>query len=345
MSENAKAQGSNGKGPRVAPIVIGHRGASGYRPEHTLAAYSVAIEMGADFIEPDLVATRDGKLVVRHENEIAGTTDVSARPEFAARKTTKTIDGVAVTGWFTEDFTLAELKTLRAKERLPALRKQNVLFDGKLEIPTFEEVIALAQTESQKRGRAIGLYPETKHPSYFQSIGLPLEDELLRALDAAGYHDHEAPVFIQSFERKNLQQLRSLTRLPLVQLMDAAGGPFGDTVTYADMVTPGGLEAIATYADGVGLNKNLIVPRDASQKLLSPTTVVNDAHAAGLLVHAWTFRAENNFLPLDYRVGADVAARGDFHDELKLFFGLGLDGLFSDQPDVPVAVRSALGFK
>src|ERR1043165_9306230 len=196
------------------PLVIGHRGASGYRPEHTLASYTLAFELGADFIEPDLVSTRDGHLVARHENDITGTTDVSSHLEFAARKATKVVDGVSITGWFTEDFTLAELKTLRARERLPALRPQNATFDGQFEIPTFEEVIALAQREGQRRHRVIGIYPETKHPTYFQGIGLSLEEPLVRTLNASGLGDKRDAVFIQSFEVHNLQKLNRMTRLP-----------------------------------------------------------------------------------------------------------------------------------
>ncbi|MEY4579175.1 MAG: hypothetical protein RL701_3878, partial [Pseudomonadota bacterium] len=304
-AENRDGRGTNG---RVSPIVIGHRGASGYRPEHTLASYRLAIDLGADFIEPDCVSTRDGRLVARHENEISGTTDVADHPEFAARKATKTIDGTAITGWFTEDFTLAEIKTLRAKERLPAVRPINATFDGEFEIPTLEEVIELAQTETKKRGRTIGVYPETKHPTYFQSIGLPLEEPLVKILHTAGYRDRRHPVFIQSFETKNLRKLRGLTRLRLVQLVDASGAPYdlkaaGETTTYADLVTKQGLARVAQYADGVGAHKNLLVPRDSTQKLLAATTVIADAHAQGLVVHSWTFRAENQFLPLDYRVG------------------------------------------
>jgi glycerophosphoryl diester phosphodiesterase len=334
------------------PIVIGHRGSSGYRPEHTLASYQLAIDLGADFIEPDLVSTRDGHLVARHENDISGTTDVANHPEFASRKATKTIDGVHVTGWFTEDFTLAELKTLRARERLPALRPQNATFDGRFEIPTLEEVIALAQREGQRRHRVIGIYPETKHPTYFQSIGLSLEEPLVRILDAAGLRSKQDKVFIQSFEVHNLQKLNRMTRLPLIQLIDAAGAPFdfvaaGDPRTYADLVTPAGLREVARYADGIGVNKNLIVPRDATGRLQAPTTLIRDAHANRLLVHAWTFRAENTFLPLDFQIGNPAnplfaGLRGDFPAELKLFDSLGLDGLFSDQADVAVAVRSGL---
>jgi glycerophosphoryl diester phosphodiesterase len=335
-------------GPQASrPLVLGHRGASGYRPEHTLASYKLAIELGADYIEPDLVSTSDGVLVARHENEIGGTTDVAAHPEFAGRKVTKTIDGVAITGWFTEDFTLAELKTLRARERLPLVRPQNATFDGKLEIPTLAEVITLAKAESRARGRTIGIYPETKHPTYFQSIGLSLEEPLVKTLHAAGYRDNHDPVFIQSFETANLKKLNGMTRLPLVQLLDAAGRPYdfvvaGDTRTYADLAKPEGLSEIARYADGVGVNKNLIVPRDTTGKRLAPTTLIQDAHARRLLVHGWTFRAENQFLPTDFRIGTDPNLRGDLPAELQLFYGLGIDGVFSDNPDVAVAVRAGL---
>ncbi|MER6592002.1 glycerophosphodiester phosphodiesterase [Micromonospora purpureochromogenes] len=329
------------------PIVIAHRGASGYRPEHTLEAYRLAIRMGADYIEPDLVSTKDGVLVARHENEISGTTDVSTRPEFAARRATKSIDGVAVTGWFTEDFTLAELKTLRAKERLPQVRVANTAFDGRFEVPTFQEVIDLARTESRNRGRTVGVYPETKHPSYFASIGLPLEEPLVAVLRRNKLTHRNDPIFVQSFETANLRKLDAMIDVPLVQLLDAAGRPYdftaaGDARTYADLATPAGLAWIADYADGVGLNKNLIVPRDATGKLRAPTTVVRDAHRERLVVHAWTFRAENQFLPADFRIGADPNARGDITAEYELFYGLGLDGVFADQPDTAVAARAGL---
>jgi glycerophosphoryl diester phosphodiesterase len=327
-----------------APIVIGHRGASGYRPEHTLASYELAIDMGADYIEPDLVSTKDGVLVARHENDITGTTDVASHPEFADRKATKTIDGLTITGWFTEDFTLAELRTLRAKERLPDLRVTNTAFDGLYQIPTLDEVIALAKR------RQVGIYPETKHPTYFDSVGLSLEEPLVAALRRAGLDRPRSPVFIQSFEVGNLKQLNGLTRVPLVQLLDATGKPYdfvvsGDPRTYADLATPEGLAEIATYADGVGVNKNLIVPRDAQNRLGTPTRLVRDAHQAGLIVHGWTFRRENSFLPEDFRAGNPaspvyLAATGDFPAELRLFYGLGIDGVFSDNPDVAVAVRA-----
>jgi glycerophosphoryl diester phosphodiesterase len=328
------------------PIVIGHRGASGYRPEHTLASYELAIEMGADYIEPDLVSTKDHVLVARHENDITATTNVADHAEFADRRTTKVIDGVTITGWFTEDFTLAELKTLRAKERLPDVRPANTAFDGLYQIPTFQEVIDLA-----KRSQ-VGIYPETKHPTYFRTIGLPLEEPLVQTLGANGYRGRNAPVFIQSFEVGNLQQLNRMTNVPLVQLIDATGKPYdfvvaGDPRTYADLVTPAGLAEIATYADGIGPNKNLIVPRDAQNRLLAPTTLVRDAHRAGLVVHPWTFRRENTFLPEDFRQGNPASpfylqATGDFPAELRLFYKLGVDGLFSDNPDVAVAVRHAV---
>jgi glycerophosphoryl diester phosphodiesterase len=327
------------------PIIIGHRGASGYRPEHTLASYLLAIELGADFIEPDLVSTKDGVLVARHENEISGTTDVASHPEFAARKQTKSIDGVAITGWFTEDFTYDELKTLRARERLPALRPANVRHDGQHSIPTLQEVIELAQREGSARNRTIGIYPETKHPTYFASLGLSFEDALVRALDDNGYRGPEAAVFIQSFEVANLKQMRSLTDLPLVQLVDASGAPFdlkaaGDPRTSADLLTRAGLDEIATYADAIGVNKDALIPRDANARLRAPTRVVDDAHAAGLRVHAWTFRAENAFLPADFRSANPAPeAHGDLAAELARFFTLGLDGVFTDFPDVGIAAR------
>jgi glycerophosphoryl diester phosphodiesterase len=338
----AREQGID-RGERRLPLVIGHRGASGYRPEHTLASYRLAIGMGADFIEPDLVSTKDGVLVARHENEISGTTDVAAHPEFADRRATKTIDGVALTGWFTEDFTLAELRTLRAKERIPDLRPDNTVFDGLYQVPTFQEVIDLAQRAG------VGIYPETKHPTYFDSIGLSLEEPLLATLRANGYAGSRAKVFIQSFETANLKELNRRTRLPLVQLLSDVGAPYdlvaaGDPRTYADLSTPEGLAEIATYADGIGPSKNQIVPRDAAGNLLEPTSLVDDAHQAGLLVHPYTFRNENNFLPADFRQGNPASpiylrATGDAPAEYRLFFRLGVDGVFSDNPDTAVASR------
>jgi glycerophosphoryl diester phosphodiesterase len=323
-------------------IVIGHRGASGYRPEHTLASYRLAIAQGADYVEPDLVSTKDGALVARHENEISGTTNVAQKPEFADRRTTRTIDGVQVTGWFTEDFTLAELKRLRAIERLPAVRPGNTAYDGQFEVPTLQEVIDLVKSEGRKRGRQIGIYPETKHPTYFQSIGLSLEEPLVRTLKKNKLADRRSPVFIQSFETANLRKLDKLTGNKLVQLVQTAGRPYdfvvaGDPRTYLDLVKPEGLRWIARYADGAGMEKALIIPRDANGFLLAPTTVVRDAHRAGLTVHSWTFRSENQFLPADFRVGTDPIAHGDHLAEYRVFLRQGLDGVFSDFPDHAVA--------
>src|SRR5690606_1153224 len=260
LASHAGASGAAAEGTAATPvrtasarIVIAHRGASAYRPEHTLAAYETAIRMGADYIEPDLVPTADGVLVARHENEISETTDVAERPEFADRRTTKTIDGRQVTGWFTEDFTLAELKTLRARERVPGLRPGNTAFDGLAPIPTFEEVVELALRHG------VGVYPETKHPTYFRSIGLPLEEPLLETLERHGVRD----AYIQSFETANLRELSGRTRLPLIQLIRADGAPWdraGDGLTYDDLVTPAGLEEIAGYARGIGVDTRRVLP-------------------------------------------------------------------------------------
>ncbi|WNN89741.1 esterase-like activity of phytase family protein [Gloeocapsopsis dulcis] len=319
------------------PLIIGHRGASGLRPEHTLAAYELAIDQGADYIEPDIVATKDGVLVARHENEISGTTDVADRPEFANREATKIIDGVEVTGWFTEDFTLAELKTLRAKERLPELRSTE--YDGLYEVPTLQEVIDLAQRKSAEVGRTIGIYPETKHPTYFDSIGLSLEEPLVEVLDANGYSDRNDPVFIQSFETANLQKLDELTNVPLIQLLGGSGQPYdftvsGDPRTYLDLTTPDELTNIATYADGIGPSKRLIVPVDEEGRLQPPTSLIDDAHAAGFLVHAYTFRNEDFFLAPDYQGNPEL--------EYEQFFSLGLDGLFTDFPGTGFEVANRL---
>lgn len=321
------------------PIVIAHRGASGERPEHTLAAYSLAIEQGADFIEPDLVLTKDGVLVARHENEISETTDVATRAEFADRKATKIIDGESFTGWFTEDFTLAELKTLRARERLPQLRGANTAFDGQYAVPTFDEILALARDEGKRRGRVIGVYPETKHPSYFAGIGLAHETPLLTALARFGHSAKDAPIFIQSFEVGNLKVLRGKTKLRLIQLMADAGGPPDlPGGSYADMAKPGNLKQIAAYADGIGVAKAMVIPRDVDGRLGAPTTLVADAHKAGLAVHVWTFRRENYFLPAEYRSGADPRTAGDLAAEIRAFLATGIDGLFSDNVTEAVAV-------
>lgn len=330
------------------PTVVAHRGASALRPEHTLAAYQKAIDDGADAIEPDLVMTKDSVLIARHENEISGTTDVASHPEFADRKVTKMIDGVPVTGWFTEDFTLAEIKTLRATERIPANRPANVFFNGRFEIPTLQEVIDLAQRQSSNRRRVIGIYPETKHPTYFRTIGLPMERVLVDQLEANGYKGKNAPVFIQSFEVANLKTLRDLTKIRLVQLIDnpnnrpAPNGtprnkPYDfiaamDSRTYADLVTPAGLREIARYADVVAPYKEVIIPRNASNNLGAPTSFVADAHAARLQVHTWTFRPENPFLPVALRsndVGSPTE-RGNSIAEITAYLQAGIDGFFTD---------------
>ena len=341
------------------PTVTGHRGSSATRPEHTLAAYQKAIDDGADIIEPDLVITKDGVLVARHENEISGTTDVASRPEFAARKTTKTIDGIPVTGWFVEDFTLAELKTLRAIERIPANRPANTAYNGQFQVPTLQEVVDLAQSQSRRLNKVIGIYPETKHPTYFKSIGLPLERRLVDLLHANGYRGKGAAVYIQSFEVANLKELRKMTDIRLVQLIDnpknapAANGtprnkPYdfiagGDTRTYADLVTPAGLREIATYADVVSPYKEVVIPRDATGNLGAATSFVADAKAAGLPVHIWTLRPENPFLPVNMRQG-DVTSpsqRGDSVAEITAYLNAGIAGFFTDDPAVGRAAVAA----
>jgi glycerophosphoryl diester phosphodiesterase len=322
--------------PLSPPIVIAHRGVSGLRPEHTIASYTLAIEQGADFIEPDLVLTKDDVFVARHENDITDTTDVAKHPEFAARKTVKLIDGEKHSGWFTEDFALAELKTLRAKERLPLLRPDNAKYDGQFEIPTLAEIIALAKRHSVK-GRVVGIYPETKHPSYFASIGKPMEAKLVAQLKAAGWHDASAPVFIQSFEVNNLKALHAMTGIRLIQLMDASGAPAdGAAPSYAAMATPEGLKAVATYAWGIGPNKDMIRKGDAA-----PTSLVADAHAAGLRLHPWTFRAENFFLPASLRVGINPRGHGRLSDEIQRYLDLGVDGFFTDFTYIGVEARAA----
>ena len=346
----------SGPGPTTAkPIVIAHRGASGYRPEHTLAAYELAIDMGAQFIEPDVVMTKDGVLVARHENTLAvldatsgaiieATTNVHELPHFASRRSTKVIDGKHITGWFSEDFTLAELKTLRARERLPKERPANVAYDDKYAIPTLQEVIDRARAKSAAVGRTIGIYVETKHPSYHASIGLPMEDVLLKTLTANGLDDAAAAVYIQSFEVGNLRYLSTVTKVKLVQLLLSSGKPWdftlqGDVRTYADMATAAGLREIARYANGVGPAKSHILTRAGA-----PTSFVRDAHAAGLVVHPWTFRAENAFLPAAHQRGSDRTALGDVQAEMLAYLTAGVDGFFTDHPDIGVrAVREFLG--
>jgi glycerophosphoryl diester phosphodiesterase len=318
--------------PAHSQLVIAHRGASGERPEHTLAAYELAIEQGADYIEPDLVPTKDGVLVARHENEISGTTDIADRPEFASRKATKAIDGRTVTGWFTEDFTLAELRTLRARERLPDVRPQNVKYDGLYQVPTFAEVIALVKTREAEGGRRIGLYPELKHPTYFRSLGIDTPALLLSSLGKAGLGTADAPVFIQCFEIEPLRRLRSLTPLKLVQLMASQGGPADKSGTsYSAMITPAGLREVATYANGVGLDITMLGETPADAK-----ATVAMAKEAGLIVHVWTLRRENRFLPPAFRSDGGPNAPGDLAGAWRALSFVGVDGIFIDNPgDVP----------
>ncbi len=325
--------------------VVGHRGASGYRPEHTLASYETAINQCADYIEPDVVSTKDGVLVARHENEISGTTDVANHPEFADRRVTKTIDDIEITGWFTEDFTLAELRTLRAKERLPQVRPQNTPFDGLYLIPTLDEVLDLARNSRTCDGAPVGVYPETKHPTYFDSVGLSLEEPLVRELRHNGFDRADAPVIVQSFEVGNLQDLDELTDVRLGQLISSSGAPYdfvadGDPRTYADMVTRSGLREVATYADGIGAEKNVLIPRNADGTLAAPTAVIRDAHRVGLEVHTWTFRRENQFMPTEFRSSTDPNGIGDLVGEIRVFMAAGLDGFFTDNPDLGVAAVS-----
>jgi glycerophosphoryl diester phosphodiesterase len=342
----ASADADSGSTDKASPIVFGHRGAAGYRPEHTVASYELGARMGADFIEPDLVSTKDGQLVVRHEPEIGGTTNVADHPEFADRKTTKVIDGTSYTGWFTDDFTLAELKTLRAKERLPDVRQRNTIYDGRYEIPTFQEVIDLRAKLSKELGRTIGIVPEVKHSSYFKAEGLAIEPKLVEALRDNGLDKADSPVVVQSFETANLKELNDEIDVPLVALLDsptvvpgdvqAAGG----TSTFADLATPEGLKGLAEFADWVGPSKTYIIPTDAAGEWQAPTSFVDDAHAAGLKVVPYTFRNENQFLPPSLRSSADPNAYGDAFSEYKAFFDLGVDGVFSDNPDTAVAARA-----
>jgi glycerophosphoryl diester phosphodiesterase len=341
----AKAGAKNKPLAQLAnPLVFGHRGASGYRPEHTLASYELAIRLGADYVEPDLVSTKDGVLVARHENEISGTTDVADHPEFAARRTTKTIDGVAVTGWFTEDFTLKELKTLRAKERLPLVRTGNTRYDGRFEIPTFAQVLRLVATWEKKLGTKIGVAPETKHPTYFDSIGLSLEEPLVETLERFGKNDKRSKVVIQSFEVSNLKDLNYETDVPLVQLTGATGGPFdlaSKGTTYAQIVSADGLRKVARYADWVGPEKSQVMPRNAAGATTRPSTLVRDAHRAGVRVVVYTVRDENQFLPTNFRVGGgvDPNAKGDVRGEVEQLLSAGVDGVFCDFPDSCVDAR------
>ncbi len=340
------AVADSGAPAKASPIVFGHRGAAGYRPEHTLASYDLGARMGADFIEPDLVSTKDGQLVVRHEPEISQTTNVADHPEFADRKTTKVIDGVSYTGWFTDDFTLAELKTLRAEERLPDVRQRNTIYDGRYAIPTFQEVLDERAKLSAELGRTVGVVPEVKHSSYFKAEGLAIEPKLVKALRANGLDKAGSPVIIQSFETRNLKELNKEIDVPLLALLDSPKLVPGDvqvaggTSTFGDLATPKGLKGLARFADWVGPSTSYIIPTDASGEWLAPSSFVDDAHAAGLKVVPYTFRNENQFLPPHLRSSADPNAYGDVFTQFKTFFDLGVDGVFSDNPDTAVAARA-----
>ncbi|MDT8998195.1 glycerophosphodiester phosphodiesterase [Paucibacter sp. APW11] len=347
--------------------VIAHRGASALRPEHTLAAYQKAIDDGADIIEPDLVSTKDGVLVARHENAIAilnadgsikeATTNVADKPEFKDRLKTKSIDGVSIRGWFTEDFTLAELKTLRARERIPAVRTANVAYNDQFEIPTLQEVIDLAKAQTAAKGRTIGIIPETKHPSYFQGLGLALEPALLAVLEKNGWNNKEAPVIVQSFEVANLKAIAQKSSVRLVQLINSGGRPWdfvqegaANTRGYADMVSADGLKEIARYAYAVGPYKEWVIPhtRDANGSTLAlgqPTSFVKDAHAAGLKITIWTLRPENTFLPVSLKgsPAADPNTRGNSIAEIRAYLDAGIDGFFTD--DSSVGRQAVQGWK
>ncbi|MEU2773017.1 glycerophosphodiester phosphodiesterase [Streptomyces sp. NPDC007162] len=329
------------------PTVIGHRGSSGYRPEHTFGSYDLALDLGADVVEAgDLVPTKDGHLVCRHEPEIGGTTDVADHKEFADRKATKTLDGVPTTGWFTEDFTLAELKTLRAVERIPANRPHNTLYNGRWEIPTFEEVLKWQDEQTRRRGKQVWIYPETKHPTYFRGLGLGLEERVAKLLRKYGKDKRNSPVILQSFEPTSIQRLNTLVDNPLVVLLSAANTrPYdfvatGDPRTVADLITPKGLREIAGYAQGIGPTLDLIIPKDANGDFTAPSTLVADAHKVGLVLHPYTMRNENPFLPPAFRKGGAADAYGDVFPVFQAYFATGIDGVFTDNADTALLARA-----
>jgi glycerophosphoryl diester phosphodiesterase len=331
------------------PLVIGHRGASGYRPEHTLAAYRLAVQQGADAFDVDVVSSRDHELVVVHDLELSSVTDVADHPEFAERRTTKAVDGVTSTGWFVDDFTLAELKTLRVRERMPAVRPQNAAYDGQFEIPTLDEVLTLRAQLQASTGRPIAIYPELKNPTYFRSVDLDLEAPLATALKEAGLGTATAPAWVQSFEPTALSRLRDSfgLRTRMVLLTSNSGRPYdfqvsGDSRTYADLLTPTGLTWLSRWVSAIGPDQSQVLPRRADGTLGTPTTLVARVHAAGLQVHVYTLRSENLFLPVDYRVGPDPAANGRAVQFDSTVLQAGVDGMFCDQPDLCVAARAAV---
>jgi glycerophosphoryl diester phosphodiesterase len=313
----------------AGPIVIGHRGACGYRPEHTLASYELAARMGADRVEPDVVITADGVLVARHDAELSLTTDVAGRPEFADRRRRGSVDGAVLDGWFVQDFTLAELKTLWARERMPGLRRGNTLYDDRFRVPTLDEVLALCRRLSAELGREIGVCVETKHEEHFAGLGLPLEPALVAALDAAGLNRPDAPVSVMSFTAPTLRLLAPRLAVSLVQLLKTAPAAEGE------------LAAIADYADAIGPAKDQVIGLDAAGAATGPTGLVDRAHAADLRVYPWTFRNENRFLPLDLRSDPTQAPYGDAFAEYAAHLAAGVDGLISDNPDTAVAARAA----
>ncbi|RYB93217.1 glycerophosphodiester phosphodiesterase [Nocardioides oleivorans] len=317
----------------LTPAVVAHRGASGHRPEHTLDAYRTAIRMGVDDIELDLVSTRDGVLVARHDLELSTTTDVAGRPELAHLRRTITVDGVAERGWFVQDLTLAELKTLAARERMPRTRPANTAYDGAEGVPSLTEVLAMVGAESARRGRAVGVLLELKHAAHHDRIGLPLDEPLLRDLARHGLDHPWARVSLMSFEAAILRRLAGRTRLPIVQLLEDR-----------DPVTPEALDAIDEYADGIGPDKAMVLPRDRTGAIGRPSSLVRDAHGRGLTVHAWTVRGENRFLPSNLRHGGAPDALGDMSAEVRALLDAGVDGVITDHPEAALAaVREVQG--
>ncbi|MBD2843489.1 glycerophosphodiester phosphodiesterase family protein [Erythrobacter rubeus] len=320
------------------PLIIAHRGASGDRPEHTLAAYELAIDQGADYIEPDLVVTKDLELVSRHENELSGTTDVASREEFENRRRDKTIDGQRVAGWFAEDFTLAELRTLRAKERVPSARPGNIRYNGLYQVPTLAEIVQLLRAKEAETGKSIGLYPELKHPTFLlEDAGIDMVDLLLRELRDLDIGP-EDPIFIQSFEVGTLQRLNQRSDYKLVQLIHPEGGPVDEPdMRYAEMVTPSGLAEIAAYADGIGPWLGYVL----DSATMAPTNLVAEARALGLQVHPWTLRKENGFLPAPLQNSGGPAADGAYRQLWSAAIASGADGFFTDNVKEFIEVAQA----